>query len=197
VRYCEENEIPGDYVELGTWKGGCLAIIAQANLTWGRHRRMIHGFDSFEGIPLPHKDKDDMNWAREHMHLNVEDCDGSLKPIDRLVGPRQDVEAILAKVGYPTDKVRLRQGWFQDTVPAAGDIEKIAILRLDGDLYESYTVPLKHFYDRVAPGGFIIIDDWILEGCRRAVNEFFERRGLRPYLSYVDAGVRFFQKPPA
>ena len=194
VRYCEENGIPGDYVELGTWKGGCLATIALANMAYGRERRTIHGFDSFEGIPMPRRDKDDMEWSRVEMRLTDEDCDGRLEPAGQLIGPRVDVEALLAKIGYPANFVRLHQGWFQDTVPVA-KIDQIAILRLDGDLYDSYVVPLEHFYDRVSPGGFIVIDDWVLEGCRRAVTEFFDKRGIRPYLCHVDESIRYFQKP--
>jgi O-methyltransferase len=194
VRHCEESGIQGDYVELGTWKGGCLGIMAMSNLAWGASRRTIHGFDSFAGIPMPRADKDDMAWATTDMRLTASDCDGSLTPAQQLIGPRIDVERLLSKIGYPTDRIRLHEGWFQDTVPQA-NIEKIAILRIDGDLYDSYVVALDHLYDRVVPGGFVIFDDWILEGCRRAVSEFFDRRGLNPFLSHVDQSIRFFQKP--
>jgi O-methyltransferase len=194
VRYCEENNVAGDYVELGTWKGGCLASMALANLAYGRQRRTIHGFDSFEGIPMPRRDKDDMEWSRVEMRLTDEDCDGRLEPAGQLIGPRADVEALLARIGYPADFIHLHQGWFQDTVPVA-KIDQIAILRMDGDLYDSYVVPLEYLYDRVSPGGFIIFDDWVLEGCRRAVTEFFERRNMRPYLCHVDESIRYFQKP--
>jgi O-methyltransferase len=194
VRHCEENNIPGDYVELGTWQGGCLGIMALSNLTWGRERRTIHGFDSFEGIPLPRRDKDDMQWAAI-MNIKEDDCDGRLENCNCLVGARAALDELITKIAYPVDHVRVHQGWFQNTVPLATDIEKIAILRIDGDLYESYMVALDHLYDRVQPGGFVIFDDWGIEGCRNAVNEFFAKRNLRPFLSYVDYGVRYFQKP--
>lgn len=193
VRYCEERGIAGDYVELGVWKGGCLAVMALANMAFGSERRMIHGFDSFQGIPLPRRDKDDMVWAREAMKLTDEQCDGRLVAAEQLIGPKADVEQTLAGTGYPRDRVRLHEGWFQDTVPIA-DMDKIAVLRLDGDLYDSYVVALDHLYDKVQPGGFVIFDDWILEGCRRAVTEFFERRNISPYLCQVDESVRYFQK---
>jgi len=154
---------------------------------------MIHGFDSFQGIPLPRRDKDDMSWARQAMQLTDDQCDGSLVPAKQLIGPKADVEATLAKTGYPRDHVQLHEGWFQDTLPVA-KIDKIAVLRLDGDLYDSYVVALDHLYDKVQPGGFVIFDDWILEGCRRAVTEFFERRNIHPYLCQVDESVRYFQK---
>ena len=196
VRYCEEHGVAGDYVELGVWKGGCLAVMALSNMAFGSERRTIHGFNSFQGIPLPRRDKDDMVWAREEMKLTDEQCDGRLVAAEQLIGPKADVEQTLAATGYPNDRIRLHEGWFQDTVPVA-EIGKIAVLRIDGDLYDSYVVALDQLYDKVQPGGFVIFDDWILEGCRRAVTEFFERRNISPYLCQVDESVRYFQKPAA
>ena len=195
VRYIEENNIPGSFVEIGTCKGGCLGAMAHANQIFGSSRRHVHGFDSFEGIPKPRADKDDMGWAINEMKLRLEDCDGSLRPANTLIAAQADVETLFAAIDYPRDHLHLHVGWFQDTVPAAAStIGPIAILRLDGDLYDSYTTPLDHLWDLVVPGGFVVIDDWVLKGCRDAVGEFFSKRGIRPYLSHVDYSIRVLQR---
>jgi O-methyltransferase len=195
ARYCEEENIPGAFVEIGTHKGGCLGAMAHANLVFGRSRREIHGFDSFEGIPKPRADKDDMGWATTHMKMKIDDCDGTLQPANNLIAARSDVEELFENIHYPRDHLHLHVGWFQDTVaPAAAEIGPIAILRLDGDLYDSYVIPLENLWDLVVPGGFIVFDDWILKGCRDAVTEFFQKRGIRSYLSSADYSVRYLQK---
>jgi len=195
ARYCEEEGIVGAFVEVGTCMGGCLAAMAHSNLVFGRARRQIHGFDSFEGIPKPRLDKDDIEWAVTEMKLKPEDCDGSLQPANSLIAAQSDVEAVFDNVRYPREYLKLHVGWFQDTVPpAAASIGPIAILRLDGDLYDSYMVALDHLWDLVVPGGFIVFDDWVLKGCRDAVTEFFAKRGIRQYLNIVDHSVRYIQK---
>lgn len=73
--------------------------------------------------------------------------------------------------GVPEDFLVWHPGWFQDTVPGA-NIDQIALLRLDGDLYESTLVCLQHLYPRVVSGGWVIVDDYGLPGCREAVNQF-------------------------
>jgi hypothetical protein len=195
ARFCEEEGIEGAFVELGTWKGGCLGIMAQANLKFSNTRRELHGFDSFQGIPMPRADKDDMTWATSEFRLSTSQCDGSLQPAHALEASKSEVEALLSTLGYPAVHVHLHAGWFQDTVPQDGaKIGPIAILRIDGDLYDSYMIALDHFWDNVVPGGFVIFDDWILKGCREAVGDFFARRGIRAYLCHVDHSVRYMQK---
>jgi hypothetical protein len=195
VRFCEENNISGAFVELGTWKGGSFAVMAQANLAYGKSRRLLHGFDSFQGLPAPRADKDFDEMVGEAFKITREQADGSLKPIGSLLSEQSDVEVLLAKVGYPRSEVRLHAGWFQDTVPvAAPKIGPIAILRLDGDLYESYMIALDHLWDNVVVGGFVIFDDWVYRGCRDAVREFFNKRGLHEYICYADATVRYLRK---
>lgn len=179
VRYCEQNDIPGDYVELGTWKGGCLALMAMANMRYGKRPRQIHGFDSFQGMPPRDPERDNDHHVTE-------------LPPGALTASQDDVRRILGLTGYPTKSVRLHQGWFCDTVPNT-PIKDIAILRIDGDFYEAYKTGLTHLFDRVVPGGFVIFDDWLFNGCRQAVAEFFAARKIRPYVCFADATVRYFQ----
>jgi O-methyltransferase len=195
VRFCEEHGIAGAYVELGTWKGGCMGLMAQANLAFGKERRMLHGFDSFEGLPRPRADKDYDSFVEDELKLSPAQSDGELKAIGALLSESSDVERLLARIGYPADQVRLHVGWFQNTIPAAKDaIGPIAILRMDGDFYDSYMIGFNHLWDNVVPGGFMIFDDWVLKGCREAVAEFFAARGLHEYVGYADATVRYVRK---
>ena len=197
-RFCEEHNIPGSFVELGTWKGGCLGLMAQANFSYGRTRRMLHGFDSFEGLPAPREDEDFDSNIAEAFKITREQADGSLSSIGALLSDQTDVERLLNRIGYPREYIKLHKGWFQKTVPTAAEtIGPIAILRLDGDLYDSYMIPLRHLYNLVVPGGFIIIDDWMFRGCRNAVRQFLAERGSSEYICYVDGTVRFIRKMSA
>jgi O-methyltransferase len=197
VRYCEERDIPGCYVEAGTWKGGSAAMMALANLRYGRGRRRMYLFDSFCGIPEPDAGHDDMTWAVKDMYLKPEACRGRLRPTNCLVGPRADLEDVFFNVvGYPRECVDIAEGWFQDTVPQkAAVMGPVAILRLDGDLYDSIRVCLHHLYPLLVEGGFLVIDDWSLSGARKAVTEYFADQPSRPYMCLADATVRYFIKP--
>ncbi len=196
VRYCEENNLEGCYVEAGTWKGGCAAMMALANLRFGKQRRKLYLFDSFQGIPEPKKEKDDLAWIRDEMHLAPADCNGALRSIGCLVGPRQDLEEVVFNIaGYPKSETEIVAGWFQDTVPDyAPRIGPIAILRLDGDLYDSIKVCLENLYPMLIDGGFLVIDDWCLSGAREAVTEYFAKQPNHPYMCYADGTVRYFIK---
>jgi O-methyltransferase len=86
-------------------------------------------------------------------------------------------------------------GWFQETLPKARNlIGEISLLRLDGDLYESTLVCLRNLYPSVVRGGFVIIDDYGLKGCRMACEFYFEEIGINPYLHHIDAVGRYFVK---
>lgn len=95
----------------------------------------------------------------------------------------------------PPDRLHIVEGWFADTFPQV-QIERIGLLHIDADWYESVSLCLERFYDRVVPGGFIVVNDYgTWRGCRAAVDEFLERRGLRARLRWVDPGTRYLQKP--
>ena len=98
-------------------------------------------------------------------------------------------------VQYPKDKYVVHEGWFQDTLPQAiKEIDRIAILRLDGDYYESTKVCLEYLYPKVVRGGAVIVDDWCLKGCREACEEYFKAHQIDPLIHFVDVCVRYFIK---
>ena len=196
VGYVERKGLEGAYVETGCWMGGSAGMAALVNLQKSDRRRMIHLFDSFQGLPEPSA-KDYSQSFADNFRIAEEDCRGRMEPIDMCVAKQSDVEdCLFRKVGYPQEYVRIHVGWFRDTIPAiAPQIGPIAILRLDGDFYESTWVALEGLYPHVVPGGLVVIDDWCLSGCRRAVQDYFAKIGIDPYVHFADGCVRYFFKP--
>jgi O-methyltransferase len=187
----ESEAITGAIVECGVYKGGCIGLMAKASSNSGSTRK-IWLFDSFEGLPEP--TAEDGLKAFEYAHRRA---GGQLASIDRCFGPLQEVEELLfQRLRLPRERTIIRKGWFQETVPAAGEeIGAIALLRLDGDWYESTRVCLENLYDRVVRGGFVIIDDYgYWEGCRRATDEFIAKRGITVDLCGIDDSGVYFRK---
>lgn len=195
--FCERAEIEGAFVECGVWKGGCVALMALANLRHATTRRHLHLFDSFEGIPEPDSEVDG-EAAVQFARSAGANATGALKAIpDQYggVGTLDVCQDLLSSIGYPQSHVHFHKGWFQDTVPAdAKGVGPIAILRLDGDWYASTKVCLEHLYDHVVRGGFVIVDDYgAYEGCRKAVDEFLAKR-QPAYLHHLDRWGRYWMK---
>jgi len=197
ARDVERRRVPGAFVECGVWRGGCAAIMAAVAQRAGSGRR-IWLFDSFEGLPAP--TAPDGTKAAEWAGAPGA---AELGRADRLVASEQDVRDVLARAGVDRGPIEIRTGWFQSTLPAArAEIGPIALLRLDGDWYESTMTCLENLYDQVAPGGTVIVDDYdYWEGARRAVDEFLARRGervtLRPVRKGAFADGRYFTKTEA
>lgn len=202
VAYCERNLVPGAFVECGVWKGGGMGMMALANLQTGRARRDLHLFDAFQEICEPDAAIDGEQALRESRPFMKDAAEGSgeRRPMvgiyDALGGPgtlAENRQLLEQAIGYPAERVHYYVGWFQDTIPAEhAAIGPIAILRLDGDWYASTKICLDYLYDQVVPGGIVIIDDYgVYEGCRRAVDEFFASRNMKPYLHNIDHTGRY------
>jgi hypothetical protein len=182
--------VPGDFIECGVAQGGCSALMATVAKTDPKGRRMWL-FDSFQGLPDPtEEDYDDKKEITgEHIRPLVQ---GSC------LGTKNQVESLLfSEFGLNPDSVFLMEGWFQDTLPACKDrIGAIALLRIDGDWYESTLCCLRNLYDQVSPGGWIIIDDYgVCFGCKKAVHEFLDSIGFNPRLISDGRGGVLFCKP--
>lgn len=169
-----EAGIPGDIVECGAARGGSAALMGLILKGLGVER-LLWVCDTFEGIP-PATDDDPVE---------------ALQYTGQFRGDIEDVRSLFSQFGI-LQNAKLVKGLFQNTLPSLG-VEKIAVLHLDGDWYESTKCGLENLYDKVSPGGFIQIDDyghWV--GCRKAVDEFFQGRGLNPVLTCLDyTGVQF------
>lgn len=166
------NGVPGDFVETGVWKGGaCVLANAVIHEFNEEASRRVHVFDSFAGLPPPYmpQDKGDNHHSYSCLAIDLD-----------------TVKSVFNKYGYLTDNVIFRKGLFKDTMLETSDIEKIAVLRLDGDMYCSTIEVLNALYDKVQPGGIIIIDDWCLPGAKNAVLDFLVKRDICPQLIRID-----------
>jgi O-methyltransferase len=173
-----DEGIEGDFIETGVWRGGA-CLLMKAMLQWaGDQKRQIWLADSFAGLPAPN-DKFD-GW----------DLSGN----PSLMVTADTVRNNFRRFGLWDERVRLLEGWFEDTLPTA-PIDRLSILRLDGDLYESTRVSLEALYHRVSPGGFVIIDDYHpWPGCRRAVDEFRLANGECGEMQEIDGTAVAWRK---
>ncbi|CCG41156.1 TylF/MycF/NovP-related O-methyltransferase [Magnetospirillum molischianum] len=167
------EDIPGDMIETGVWRGGATIFMRAHLAAHGVTDRIVWVADSFRGVPAPSVQED-------------KDYDLSKRRAPILAVSEERVKALFARYDLLDDQVRFLPGWFRDTLPQA-PTGPIALLRLDGDLYESTMDALLTLYDRVVPGGFIIIDDYgALPPCRQAVEDFRTERGITTPLEPID-----------
>ncbi len=170
-----EEGVPGDLVETGVWRGGCTILMKAIVDKHGDTERQVWCCDSFEGLPPPNETDQKLSETSDFSECEF------------LAVSKEQVQANFRRFGLLDDRVQFLKGWFCDTLPTA-PIEKIAILRMDGDLYESTMDALSNLYDKVSDGGYIIIDDYYSwNGCRTAVDEFRKARGIESPLEKIDA----------
>lgn len=164
------NGVPGDFVECGVYRGAQVAIMALAKMELDPDGppRKFHLFDSFEGIPEAGPEDD----QQPGIGPKAPGATGKLVSSGHSVCSLEGVQRLMERWGVPQEILRYHKGWFQNTVPL-WDGSGIALLRLDGDLYASTLVCLEHLYPCVRPGGIVIIDDYNLAGCRKAVADYF------------------------
>jgi hypothetical protein len=198
IVHCERNGIEGSFVECGVWKGGSVGLMALANLKHGRQRRHLHLFDVFDDIPEPDRVLDGdrvVKYVSKVIGRPIAGT-GQLAPMkgayDRFGGHgsiEENRHLLEGLVRYDPSYLHWHKGFFQQTIPAVSqEIGDIAVLRLDGDWYASTKVCLEFLFERVVPGGIVIIDDYgEYEGCKKAADEFFENNAIKPYLHQVDS----------
>lgn len=177
-----EKGIPGDCVETGVWRGGATIFMRAILKAYQAKDRRVWVADSFAGLPRPDVEQYPLDVFSDHYmnsYLSV-----SLKT----------VQNNFQRYGLLDDQVVFLEGWFKDTLPTA-PIEKIALLRLDGDLYESTMDALVHLYDKVSVGGYIIVDDYHdIVACKAAVHDFREARGIVDTILEIDGAGIYWQK---
>jgi Macrocin-O-methyltransferase (TylF) len=186
VQHCLEQVIadgvPGDFIETGVWRGG-VCIFARALLrAYGASDRMVWVADSFAGMPETGEQSHPLDRELElHRANNV------------LAVSAETVAANFALYGLLDDSVKFLEGWFSDTLPTA-PIDRLAVLRLDGDLYESTLDALDSLYPKLSPGGFTIIDDYKIPACQKAVHEYRDRHGITEPLQDIDEYSVFWRR---
>lgn len=161
------DQVPGDFVDAGIWRGGCGILMRALQHAFGEGHRRLWAADSFCGVP-PSASEPDLRSGLNLTEARYPWMSASLRA----------VRDNFADHGLLDDGVRFLPGLFADTLPGS-PIERIALLRVDGDLYESTMDCLEALYDRVSDGGFVIVDDYgAFEPCREAVDAFRARRGI-------------------
>lgn len=193
LRYVEAARIPGAIVECGVWRGGSMMAAALTLLELGTSERELHLFDTFAEMPPPdERDRHVTGFAWPDVFA---DPAGLENPTYRYL-PLERVRALLLETGYPPERLRFVAGLVEETIPA-GAPEEIALLRLDTDWYRSTAHEMEHLYDRISPGGVLIVDDYgEFLGARRAVDEHLEADGRPVLLNRVDMSCRVIIVPP-
>lgn len=178
LEYCARrvfaDGVPGDFMEAGVCQGGAAIFMRGLQVALGQEDRRVWLADSFEGLPPPTHEVDrawDLDWSEERQPWLACDLDA--------------VRDNFRTYGLLDDGVRWLQGWFSDTLPEA-PVERLAILRADADLYQSTREILDSLYHRVSPGGFVVIDDYAVDACRHAVDEFREEHGVTEPIRRID-----------
>jgi O-methyltransferase len=185
VQHCVEtvlrDQIPGDLIETGVWRGGASIFMKGVLEARGDKKRRVWLADSFRGLPPPDADKypADKGW---NFHESPE-----------LAISRAAVEQNFRAYGLLDERVRFLEGWFKDTLPQA-PIDRIAVLRMDGDLYESTIQVLDALYAKLSPGGFLIVDDFALPPCRKAIDDFRKVRGISDPIVGIDGIGAYWRK---
>lgn len=185
IQYCMETvlaeNVPGDFIETGIWRGGACIFMRGVLMAYGVAGRTVWAADSFEGVPPP-------SWKEDAGF----DISRNVLPV--LAVPLEDVRELFARYGLLDAQVRFLKGWFKDTLPAA-PIEQLALLRLDGDLYESTMDALNPLYGKVSAGGFVIVDDYgSCPPCKRAIDDFRVRQGITAPLQMIDTHGVYWRK---
>ncbi len=177
-----ENKIPGDFIETGIWRGGATIFMRAMLKVYGDTSRKVWGADSFDGLPEPDehtypKDKGDQHHMYRELAVSLE-----------------TVKENFRKYNLLDEQVCFLKGWFKDTLPTA-PIDKLAVLRLDGDMYESTMDGLRSLYHKLSPGGFLIVDDYgAVDACRECVHDFRSEHRINDEIVRVDWGGVYWQK---
>lgn len=170
ITYKASKELDGCFVECGVARGGCSAVMAMIARNEGKNRKMWM-FDSYEGLP-PQTDKDGVQKPIRH-----KDRHGTDLATGYCLGTYDEVRDWLFRdLKLRQGNVKMVKGWFNETLPIyKNTIGDIAVLRLDGDWYESTKCCLENLYGNLVKGGYVIIDDYQLGGCKMAVDEFLAK----------------------
>ena len=178
-----DDDIPGDFCETGVWRGGVTILMRGVLAAYGIEDRTVWVADSFQGLPVPNGADYPADAELDWSHVDV------------LKVSADDVRANFERYGLLDDRVRFLEGWFSDTLPDS-PIDELAVLRLDGDLYESTMDSLVALYPRVSPGGFVIVDDYHgWRSCQDAVDDYRNSRAIEAELHDVDWTGVWWRKP--
>lgn len=186
IRHCIEaalrDDVPGDVIETGVWRGGATIFMRAVLKARGDASRRVWVADSFEGLPPPDPrrypaDAGDKHFRFQGLHIGVE-----------------QVKENFRRYGLLDDQVHFLVGWFKDTLHSA-PIDKLAVLRLDGDLYESTIQSLDALYPKLSAGGFCIVDDYgYMDSCKRAIHDYRQTHNINEPILDIDGYGIYWRK---
>jgi O-methyltransferase len=183
IRDVVRDGVEGDLIETGVWRGGSTIFMRGALQAYGDTERVVWVADSFRGLPEPDVERYPTDgqlafWNNPHLAVSA-----------------QEVRDNFRRFGLLDDRVRFLEGWFKDTLPSA-PIEKLSVVRLDGDMYESTIDALRPLYPKLAVGGYIIVDDYygVPTGCGRAVDDYRAEHGIDEEIVRIDWTGAYWRK---
>ena len=192
VQYILRNDIKGDFIECGVRQGGSMMTIALTLLEEGVRDRELYLFDTFEAIPIPDSRDIDL-WGKPALERFPKDKDSDIDSIVHTIS-LASVKQAMGLTEYPMDRIHFVKGLVENTIPENAP-ESIALLRLDTDWYQSTIHEMIHLYPLVTPKGIVIVDDYgHFKGAREAVDEYFKKNKLMPFIHRIDYTGRLIIK---
>jgi hypothetical protein len=177
-----EQAIVGDLMETGVWRGGATIFMRAVLQAYGVSDRLVWVADSFQGLPPSDAER------------YPADAGYQLELCRELAVSLAEVKANFRKFNLLDEQVRFLKGWFRDTL-ADAPVEKLAVLRLDGDLYESTILALTHLYPKLSLGGYLIVDDYgAVAACRKAVDDYRAAQAITEEVKWVDWTGVYWQR---
>lgn len=177
-----DEGVPGDFIETGVWRGGCCILMRGVLAANQLADRKVYVADSFAGMPAPNPEAfpADAGWnLDQHVELAI---------------TLEQVKDNFSRYGLLDDQVVFVEGWFSETLPSL-NAGPFALIRLDGDLYESTQISLESLYPKLSPGGYVIIDDMnSLPPCREAVDDFRARNAITAPIHKIDWTASWWRK---
>ena len=176
-----KNNIEGDLIETGVWRGGAVIYMKAVLEALGDNNRKIYAADSFEGLPKPDikkykADENDIHHSFTQLSIGEEIVKNNFKKYDLM-----------------DDRILFLKGWFADTLPVA-PINKLSLLRLDGDMYGSTMDAIRPLYPKLSSGGFLIVDDYHLKGCRLAIDDYRKEFNITDEMISIDQNSVYWKK---
>ena len=184
-----EDGVPGDYIETGVWRGGACIFLRGILKARGVTDRRVWVADSFEGLPEPDPERNPKESAAHHGRLFK-------KTYQHFAVSLETVQANFQAYGLLDAQVVFLKGWFEDTLPSA-PIERLAVMRLDGDYYDSTMQALDALWPKLSVGGYAIIDDYGEDqwtDCRKAVDTFRAANSITDPLIRVDSKCWYWRR---
>ena len=186
LQFCVEaviqNGVPGDLIETGVWRGGVTIFMRAILKAYNVVNRNVWVADSFQGLPKPNP-----------VHYPSDNGD-NLHEYKELAVSLEEVKANFAKYDLLDDQVKFLKGWFRETLPVA-PIKKLAVIRLDGDMYESTMDGLTHLYPKLSIGGYLIVDDYgCIPACKQAVIDYRRTNNITEEIREIDWTGVYWQR---